>query len=133
MTPIPMLAATAALALAGLTACGSDSSEEDAVRDALDAFTQSVADGDAEAACRVIALPKTREERECRNELAALLLLMPDAEREAAADIEFGRIEIDGDRATAEVRLPAELAPAKDDSPLTLRRRDGRWLVDEEL
>ena len=118
----------AALACSGLAGCGErEPSDEEQVRRTVEAFGRATAGKDYPALCDRILAPDLVEEVE------QIGLPCEQALREGLGDVRdprltIGRIEVDGDRASAEVRTAAAgQAPSRD--VLRLVRAEGGWRI----
>jgi hypothetical protein len=113
-----------ALAMAG---CGSGPSDEEQVRDVLVQFGQATAEKDFDTICDSILAPSLIEQ------LRGIGLPCEIALGNALADVRnprltIGRIRIDGDRASAEVRTSAEGQEPSSDV-VELVRVDDSWRI----
>lgn len=139
-----IIATSAALAVAGLSACGGTASDEERVRGVALAFMTELAEGDANACERLS--DDGRRQLESRAELLgldgceALVVAVrneySDADRAAIRQLRIRRVSVKGDRATVrdrDVTVPDELDGqlAIDDRPLILRKHGADWKIED--
>lgn len=123
------LAVAAAVSLA---ACGSDESSADRIRGELRTLTARLAAGDADAVCRAIVEQDARARDACVDELGLMWAVLTPAQRAAISAIEYGDVDIRGDRAVIradQIRIPPELASVWEPDSVHARRINGEWRI----
>src|SRR4051812_16276952 len=118
------VALLAGVALAG---CGSGPTDEEQVRATVDAFSKATAAKDYDKMCKQLLAPKLLEQVRqaglpCEAALSKGLGSVEDPK------LTVGRITVDGDSATADVRTSARGEPPSRDT-LRLTKIDGRWRI----
>lgn len=115
------------LALAALSGCGGGPTDEQQVRDAVDAFSKATAAKDYNAMCKRLLAPKLLDQvRQAGLPCEVALSKSLDSVKDPKLSI--GRIAVDGDSATADVRTTAAgEQPSRD--TLKLTRIGGRWRI----
>jgi hypothetical protein len=115
------------LAFAALAGCGGGPTDEQQVRSTVDAFSRATAAKDYDKMCKELLAPKLLEQVRqaglpCEVALSKGLGSIKDPK------LTVGKITVDGDSATADVRTSARgEAPSRD--TLKLSRIDGRWRI----
>jgi hypothetical protein len=126
LRPVRRLLVALLVALAG-AGCGGGPSQEDQVRAAVDAFGKATAAKDYATLCGRLLAPKLLEQvrsagLSCEKALAQGL---GDVRRPRLV---VGRVSVDGDSATAEVRTSASgQSPSRD--TLKLTKIAGKWRI----
>jgi hypothetical protein len=126
-----LLAAVVAASALGFGPCKSD---EDKVEDTVKDFASAIVDENYGEACDLLtedaqdslaeaAEENDRDDESCEGELERDLT---DEEREVFEDIEVSNVEIDGDRATADVKSDEGEEETK------LKKEDGDWKLEVE-
>lgn len=111
----------------GLFGCGAGPSDQEQVQTAVEAFGQATADKDYQRLCDVLLSPKLVQEVETQGLPCEVALKQGLGEVEAPT-LTIGRIEVDGDKATAEVNSAAQgQAPSKD--TLQLEHVEDAWRI----
>jgi Putative lumazine-binding len=115
------------LASAALAGCGGGPTDEEQVRATVDAFSRATAAKDYDKMCKQLLAPKLLDQVRqaglpCEVALSKGLSGVRDPK------VSVGRITVDGDSATADVRTTARgEEPSRD--TLQLTRIDGRWRI----
>jgi hypothetical protein len=115
------------LAFAALSGCGGGPTDEQQVRDTVDAFSKATAAKDYHTMCKRLLAPKLLEQVRqaglpCEVALSKSLAAVKDPK------LSIGRIAVDGSSATADVRTTAAgEQPSRD--TLQLSRIGGRWRI----
>ena len=115
------------LAGAALAACGGGPTDEQRVRDTVDAFSKATAAKDYDALCKRLLAPKLLEQVRqaglpCEVALSKSLASVKDPK------LSIGQVTVRGDSATADVRTSATgEQPSRD--TLKLTKIDGRWRI----
>jgi hypothetical protein len=115
------------LAFAALAGCGGGPTDEQQVRDTVDAFSKATTAKDYDTMCKRLLAPKLLEQvRQAGLPCEVALSKSLDAVKDPKLSI--GRIAVDGDSATADVRTTAAgEQPSRD--TLKLSRIGGRWRI----
>jgi predicted small lipoprotein YifL len=117
-----------ALALALLAGCGADGPPpEDEVRTAVSAFGEATAAKDYQRLCDGILAPALIAEVEAIG-LPCEVALRQGLDSVREPRLTVGRVRVEGDRATAQVRSAAAGQEPSEDS-LRLQRVDGAWRI----
>jgi hypothetical protein len=117
----------ALLAGIALVGCGSGPTDEEQVRDTVDAFSKATAAKDYDKLCKQLLAPKLLEQVEqaglpCEVALSKGLGEVKDPK------VTIGQITVNGDSATADIRTSAKgEEPSRD--TLKLSRIGGRWRI----
>ena len=117
----------ALLAGIALVGCGGGPTEEEQVRDTVDAFSKATAAKDYDKLCKQLLAPKLLEQVEqaglpCEVALSKGLGEVKDPK------VTIGQITVNGDSATADIRTSAKgEEPSRD--TLKLTRIGGRWRI----
>jgi len=117
----------ALLAGIALVGCGGGPTDEEQVRDTVDAFSKATAAKDYDKLCKQLLAPKLLEQVEqaglpCEVALSKGLGEVKDPK------VTIGQITVNGDSATADIRTSAKgEAPSRD--TLKLTRIGGRWRI----
>jgi hypothetical protein len=115
------------LAFAAFAGCGGGPTDEQQVRSTVDAFSRATAAKDYDKMCKQLLAPKLLEQVRqaglpCEVALSKGLGGVKDPK------LTIGKITVDGDSATADVRTSARGEPPSRDT-LKLSRIDGRWRI----
>ncbi len=134
-------ALVAALALGGLTACGSETSDADAAEAAMERFVKARAEDDHRTVCRLL----TRAARDrmiarygaagetCEQASQQIADLLTDRHTAILRAIDVEHVQVRGTRAAIRVEdlgLPAAKGTTTDFKPVVLLYQDGRWMID---
>ena len=117
----------ALLAGIALVGCGGGPTDEEQVRDTVDAFSKATAAKDYDKLCKQLLAPKLLEQVEqaglpCEVALSKGLGEVKDPK------VTIGQITVNGDSATADIRTSAKgEEPSRD--TLKLTRIGGRWRI----
>jgi hypothetical protein len=121
-------ASAAALAAVAIGACGGDGggSDEEQVTDVVEEFVQAGNEGDATAACDLLAAEQAERigrlgEGDCEEALGGFLEAAGDSETE----VEVEEVRVDESRATADVTITQD--GARRDESLLLVEEEGEW------
>lgn len=121
-----VLAVLAVLATA-LGACG-QKSEEDKAKSTVEGYLKAVGDGDGDAACKLFtAQTRARIERGGRSCATTISSLNSGSGKAVLAQLKKAKVEnvkVNGDTATASIRIAGLSQPAK------LRKQGGDWKLD---
>ena len=115
------------LACAAVVACGGGPSEEQRVRETVDAFSKATAAKDYDKLCKQLLAPKLLEQVRqaglpCEVALSKSLAGVKDPK------LSIGAVSVKGDSATADVRTSATgEQPSRD--TLKLTKVGGRWRI----
>jgi hypothetical protein len=117
----------ALLAGVALVGCGGGPTEEEQVRDTVDAFSKATATKDYDKLCKQLLAPKLLEQVEqaglpCEVALSKGLGEVKDPK------VTIGAITVNGDSATADIRTSASGEPPSRDT-LKLSKIGGRWRI----
>jgi hypothetical protein len=115
------------VAAAGLSGCDGGPSDEEQVKTAVQAFGQATADKDYQRLCDRLLAPALVQEVETAGVPCEIALRQGLGEVEAPT-LTIGRIEVDGDKATAQVNSSAEGQPPSQDT-LQLERVQDSWRI----
>jgi Putative lumazine-binding len=125
--PVRRLLVALLLAAAPVAACGGGPTEEQRVRDTVDAFGKATAAKDYDKLCKQLLAPKLLEQVRqaglpCEVALSKSLASVKDPK------LSIGQIKVTGAAATADVRTSAAgEQPSRD--TLKLTKIDGRWRI----
>jgi hypothetical protein len=112
---------------AALGGCGGGPTDEEQVRASVDAFSKATAAKDYSKLCKELLAPKLVE-RVRSVGLPCEVALKQGLGEVKDPKLTIGRVTVDGDAATADVRTSAAgEAPSRD--TLKLTRIDGRWRI----
>jgi hypothetical protein len=114
-------------ALALLSGCGSEPSDEEQVRSTLSAFGKATADKDYERMCEELLAPALVEQVK-RIGLPCEIALEQGLGEVRSPRLAVGRVTVDGERARAEVRTSAEGQPPSRDT-VQLTKIEGSWRI----
>ena len=112
---------------AGVAACGGGPSDTERVHDAVEAFGRATAAKDYQGLCDRLLAPDLVEEVESQG-LPCEVALKEGLGEVEAPTLTIGRIEVTGDRATADVRSAAAGEPPSRDTLQLVRVGDG-WRI----
>jgi hypothetical protein len=113
---------------AGLSACGGGPSDSEQVHDTVEAFGRASAAKDYQRLCDDLLAPKLVEEVESSG-LPCEVALQQGLGEVRAPTITIGRIAVDGDTATADVRSAAAGEEPSRDTMQLVRAEDGSWRI----
>ncbi len=118
---------TVLLVAAGLSGCGGGPSDQEQVQSTVEAFGRATAARDYQRLCDRLLAPDLVQDVETQG------LPCEVAMREGLGDVQaptitIGRIEVDGDKATAQVNSAAQGQPPSRDT-LQLERVNGAWRI----
>jgi hypothetical protein len=116
-----------AVFLLGLVGCGGGPSDTERVHSAVEAFGRATAAKDYQRLCDRLLAPDLVEEVESSG-LPCEVALRQGLGEVQAPTLTIGRIEVTGDRATADVRSAAAGEPPSRDT-LQLVRVDDSWRI----
>src|SRR5262245_2473018 len=111
---------------AAIAGCGGPSDSEQ-VHDTVEAFQQAAEQKDYQRLCDKLLSPKVVEQVEAAG-LPCEVALEKGLGNVQSPTLTIGRIEVDGDKATAEVRTAAAGQPPSRDT-LQLERVGGSWRI----
>lgn len=115
------------LASAVFAGCGEGKSDEQQVRETLDAFSKAAVAKDYDKLCKQLLAPKLLEEVKQAG-LPCEVAMARGLEGVKDPKITIGQVTVDGDSATADVRTSATgQEPSRDNIKLT--RISGRWRI----
>src|SRR4051794_6177126 len=118
------VALLAGVALAG---CGSGPTDEEQVRDTVNAFSKATAAKDYDKLCKQLLAPKLLEQVEQAG-LPCEVALSRGLGEVKEPRVTIGQITVDGDSATADIRTSAKgEQPSRD--TLKLSKIGGRWRI----
>jgi hypothetical protein len=118
------VALLAGVALAG---CGSGPTDEEQVRDTVDAFSKATAAKDYNKLCKQLLAPKLLEQV-AQAGLPCEVALSKGLGEVKDPKVTIGQITVNGDAATADIRTSAAgEAPSRD--TLKLNKAGGRWRI----
>ena len=124
--PARRLVLCALLGVLALAACGRQS-DETAVRETLESFADATARKDYQRLCDDVFSEKLVDEVN-RTLPCEVALRRSDLDAAREPRIEIRRIEVEGDRATAQVRTTAANQPASQDT-VRLVREGEQWRI----
>jgi hypothetical protein len=122
--PLPVALLLACAALAG---CGGGPTDEEQVRQTVDAFSKATAAKDYSALCKRLLAPKLLEQVRSAG-LPCEVALSRGLGGVKNPKLTIGRIRVDGDSATADVRTSAAREQPSRDT-LELTKIAGRWRI----
>lgn len=111
----------------GLFGCGGGPSEQEQVQTTVEAFGQATAAKDYQRLCDSLLTPKLVQDVETQGLPCEVALKQGLGDVEAPT-LTIGRIEVDGDKATAEVNSAAQGQPPSKDT-LQLENVKGSWRI----
>jgi len=115
------------LVATGLFGCGGGPSDQEQVQTTVEAFGRASASKDYQRLCDALLSPKLVQEVETQG-LPCEVALQQGLGDVEAPTLTIGRIEVDGDKATAEVNSAAQGQPPSKDT-LQLERVSGSWRI----
>jgi hypothetical protein len=118
---------TVLLVAAGLSGCGGGPSDQEQVQSTVEAFGRATAARDYQRLCDRLLAPDLVQDVETQG-LPCEVAMRQGLGGVQAPTLTIGRIEVDGDKATAQVNSAAQGQPPSRDT-LQLERVNGSWRI----